>query len=291
MTTLQAIVDGDTYNLSDGTIGYRLAETGMGIAPLRRYSRRGPRQHGVTDTGFRLEPRLLQLGFVTVALTPAQHYSQRNTLMSIFMPSDDPILLRWTLPNGDVRQIDAFYNGGLDFDSSGLLGLAQQFAVELYAPDPIFYNPTEVTVTATSDTWSGGLAVPMAVPMTVGESNYSSSDAIVYSGSWESYPVLRINGPIIDPVISHAELGLSIPLTSGWDSTIGPGNYWDIDLRSGIKTITNIAGVSKLDALADENDLTVFRLVPGTNTITMTGRGANGNTSLEISYHARYIGV
>lgn len=290
MTILEAIKGGTTYNLSDGSLGYRAEEAGLGLAPLRRYSQRGPRQHGTTPTGYRLEPRIIQLGFVFSTLSWSAHYTRRDALMEIFKPDDEPIALRWTLPNGNVRQIDALYNGGLDFATAGLGGLLQRIAVELLADDPVFYDPVEQEVMVTNNLWTGGMAVPMAVPMSVGVSSFSGSDAIAYGGSRLTYPSLRIYGPIVSPVITHDELDLSIPLTRG-GAIIGLGEAWDIDLGGGLKTITDNAGVSRMGWLADESDLAVFRIEGATNTIGMTGSGATGATKLRVRYLDRFIGL
>lgn len=295
MTTLETIKNGTTYNLSDGSLGYRAEEAGLGVAPLRRYSQRGPRQHGTTPTGFRLEPRIIQLAFAFSTLSWSAHYTRRDALMEIFTPDDIPISLRWTLPNGNVRQIDTLYNGGLDFATAGLGGLLQRIAIELLADDPIFYDPAEQEETLTHDARTSGLEVPTPVPSFVGPSAFDEQIEVAYAGTWEAYPRLRIYGPIVQPTIMHEELSLSIPLTrmstDGTRASIPAHDYWDIELRGGLKTIVNSSGVSMIEHLADANDLTTFRLVGTTNTIRMTGRDTNANTALEITYLDRYIGL
>lgn len=292
MTTIEAITAGTTYNLTDGTPGYLMAASGLGIAGVTRYSRRGPQQHGTTDTGYRFEPRLIRL-LIGFDADYSTHYTQRAVFIEIFKPSDDPILLRWTLPDASVRQIDAFYNGGLDFDTERLFGFSQEEPVELKCGDPFFYDPTVVVITFTSDDWTGGFTVPMPVPFAVGASDFDTTQALTYTGSAPSYPALRITGPITNPVIRNMATGEQIALTG----SVPAGDYWDIELSPDYKTIVNSAGYSQMEYLSDDSTLSTFRLEPspvvasGSNPIKMTGTGTNGVTSLRVSYFRRYVGL
>src|SRR5437868_14355923 len=116
MTTLTAIVAGTSTDLSDGTLCWREMEAGVSMPPLHRISRRGPQQHGQTDVGFRLDPRLIHLKFGILGADEGDMLDKRAQLLAIFKPRNAALSLRWALANGQTRQIDCHYAG--DFDGA-----------------------------------------------------------------------------------------------------------------------------------------------------------------------------
>ncbi len=103
-TTLQAIVGGVTYDLSDAVNYKHLANDGFGLPSQRLLTESGPLQNGVSYLGFRLEPRIITLGLFASASNESAYYSRRAEVLNIFKPSNTPIQLRFTKPDGDVRQ-------------------------------------------------------------------------------------------------------------------------------------------------------------------------------------------
>lgn len=149
---VQAIAGGGTVSLSDGNPFYLHNATGMGGAPVRRVTSRGPAQDGDTDLGYRLNPREIQLEIGFHATTDAALDGYRDTLMSIFKPlSSTPINLRVTRDDGVIRQLDVYATGGIDIKllPEHRPGHYHRATVRLYAPDVAYYNPTPGTVTIT----------------------------------------------------------------------------------------------------------------------------------------------
>jgi hypothetical protein len=297
-------------SLSDGTVlfttehgpVYFVYETdnGLGMPALVRFSERGPSQHGDTDLGFLLEPRSLSyiFGVFAPGTTMDSRYldTARMLLLARFRPARDPISLRYNRANGDVFQIDGHFAEGMQFGSAERIAGTwyQRFSVNFKMNDPIWYGPYQEVVTFTNDLWTGGLAVPFSVPVPVGSSDYShGSIPLFYDGTWETYPDLRINGPITNPTILHDELDLSLP----FEGSVQQGGYWDILLSSGSKRVVDHEGNSVMQYLSDPNNLDTFRiaadpdLTSGINRIRMTGTNANALTSLRITYTNRYIGI
>src|SRR4051794_10548418 len=118
MATLEAIVGGTIYNLIDGTYALWIGEDGTGNAPSRRITEQGPLQHGDTDVDVRLDPRIFRELFIITPASLSDHYTVRASLLRIFRPSATKMNMRWTLDNGDIRQIDCVVIGGPDFAST-----------------------------------------------------------------------------------------------------------------------------------------------------------------------------
>lgn len=145
MATWQAIVGSTTYSLSDGNPFKIISISGIGNAPVRRLEERGPFQDGSTDTGYRLDPRLINIVLYINASTRALADTYRDTLSGIFNPANGAMVkLRCTRDDNAVRQIDCYAVNLVDMPAEipdRVLGY-QRVGVQLKAPNPIWYNPS-----------------------------------------------------------------------------------------------------------------------------------------------------
>lgn len=309
-TWLWATIGGTTYDLTSAGILWFEQADGLGLPPMHRFTQRGPQQHGETNRDFRLDPRQITLIGSFARPTEAELYTARRRLLDIFAPSNSPIVLRWDLSNGAVRQIDTFYSGGLSLpigtppDSSGdrsgqtrlySQGIFQRSAIELTAYDPTFYDPTLLTATLTHTTFGGGFVVPMPVPFSVGGSTLGTTLQVTYSGDWLSYPVIRLTGPLDDPVLTNTTTGDVLNFTG---ASISAGDYWDIDLSYGAKTVIDAAGDSQIAFLTATSDLATFSLAPAldgsasrVNTLTLSATGATSVSAARLQWYSRFVGM
>lgn len=162
--TFEAIVGTVTYNLNNGTSLWLEESDGLlDESPARRLSERGPEQHGETDLGVRLDPRYITLRFNLRGATGTALEAYRDNLRAIFQPtSSTPIKIRITRDDGSVRQIDCYRTGpvGIPLAKENRPGHMNRAVVQLKAPDPNYYNPTQQAGTLVSPTswWlAGGL--------------------------------------------------------------------------------------------------------------------------------------
>jgi len=287
--TLTATVGGATTNLSDGTLCYYVAQDGLGMPNVRRQTEQGPMQHGETDVGFRLEARMFRLFFDVPGADAGDVYDRRTSLLELFAPSDDPIVLRWVLPNGDTREIEAHARGGLAFPTSQRRGYVERAMVTLRAPDPRFYDPTGESEVFSLPAGGGSLTVPTPVPMPVGASTLDQTETISYAGNWEEYPWrIRIEGPITNPKVENLTTDEELEFAS---YAITTGQYIDIDCRHGYKTVVREDDSNIIAELSDDSDLGTFHLKTGNNDIRVTGTGAGATTQVLVQYYNRYIGI
>lgn len=296
-TSLEALVGGETFDLSDGLVRAHLGNAGFGLSGVRRLSERGPLQHGATDVGFRLEPRVIQLVLLAYGSDPLAYFTRRDELLSIFSPRDEAIRLRFTRPDGSVRQIDCHYSGGLALDSNDRLGpYSQKVGVTLVCPDPTWYDPQTVTVNFGISAGSGAFEVPLAVPVQVGTSDLDQTKSVAYTGTWDAFPVITVYGPVSDLTITHQTTGDTLELPG---VSIGAGDYYTFDTRYGSKLVYRNGDRTdnRLAELSTDSSLATFRLLRrpdapgGVNTFQVTGSGANAQTAIYLSYNPRYVGV
>lgn len=288
---LDLIVGATPYSLDDGVYARYQGEDGTGMAPLHRLEERGPMQHGVTDRGYRLDPRHVRLYLEIEGVSRGDLYRKRETLIRLFKPSSD-LKLRWTLD--DVRQLDVRYVGEMSMDAAGQRVFSQRLTALFKADDPTFYDPDVQAVTFNLGGGGGAFYVPMSVPHEVGASEIDQTQAIDYTGSWRSYPQVRIVGPITDPVITNRSTGEKLDFSG---VTIVGGDYYDIDLRYGHKSVVDSSGVNKIADLTADSDLATWHLAEPQdagesrdNSIRVQGTNVTETTKVEISYYRRFLG-
>lgn len=145
---LQAIVGSTTISLYDGNPFSLLGARGFGGASIRRVVVQGPAQQGDTDTGYRLNPRELELVIGFQAASDAALDAHRDTLTSLFKPlTSTPIYLRVTRDDGGIRQLDCHVVGDIKLDllPEHRPGHYHRATVRLRAADPALYGPTPGT--------------------------------------------------------------------------------------------------------------------------------------------------
>lgn len=294
--------NGETFQLIRGTteldisdlINYHVVEfDGFGMSPVRRLTQRGPLQNGDTDVGFRLDPRTMRVAVLAYSSTPAAMHTKREQLLGLLRPGTDAVKLRWTYANagGTVqRQIDCHVQGGLSLGSSGLIKNNWRDVVEFRASDPTWYDPVGGSVQFAQTGGGTPWAVPVVFPTNFGASNLSGSAVISLSdaNAWDTFPIIYATGPVTGLVIVNTATGDKLDFTG---SSIGGGVTYTIDLRYGYKTVIDSGATNRINQLTSDSNIATFRLIPGVNTITVTGTSISAATSIYIQYNTRYIGV
>jgi hypothetical protein len=220
-------------------------------------------------------------------------YQKRSQLLDIFKPSNTPGTLKWEL-NGVVRQIDGYSVGDLRYSGSDRNYLVQRAVVTIKCPDPTWYDPSGQAVNFAVGGGSDVFEVPTVIPMTVGASSIDASQSIDYAGSVESYPTIRIDGPITNPIITNDATGDKLDFTG---YTIADNDYYSIDLRYGYKTVLDSSGVNQISKLSNDSDLATFSIKPdpdvvgGINSMSVTGTSITADTKVSINYYERYLGI
>ena len=163
-TTTGTVTRGEQFLLNDYSIRAVMTSGGYGMPDMKWMEQTGPFQHGNTLLDYRLMPRTISLEFIQTSASLRQYWIDRAKLLDVFRISRQPragvlglARLRKILPDNSIRDIYVTFYGGMKFDFGGL---AEDFrsptnSIELYAPDPTFFDPvvnTEaVVLQATSE--------------------------------------------------------------------------------------------------------------------------------------------
>lgn len=309
---LSASIAGEVYDLNSAEI--QLLDYDLGLAAVRRLSQRSPLQQGDTDLGWRLDPRFVDLFWQIVAPTHSliDYRNTRARFLEVWVPRDDPVVLTFTFEDR-VRALDVFLDGELSF--ADRVATTERASGVFKAPDPRLYDPTIHTALfnlSSSGAGGAGWAIPWAIPWAIGSDVLSLTLDLYYAAGSRlaapEFPVIRIFGPITNPVIANITTNEDITLTAnGGLSLATTANWVEIDLSGGArrdsKTLLNETGASVDQYLTATSDLASFHLAPageklydgsfstGHNLIQVTGTGVTTASLVTVNYYDRYNGA
>jgi hypothetical protein len=276
--TAKWITAAGTLTLSDGAPYKIESGIGMGAAEVRNLYERGPQQDGVSDLGYRIDPRTVTLGVNFAGTSASQLDSLRGSLQYHFAPRAALGTLQITRDDGGVRELYARRTGPLDMPlvREHRPGNLHKTAVQVFAPNPVW-------------TGSGASAGPGAAGTVLNVTTGAGTRSIVYQGDVPEYPIIALRGPIVNAVITNVTTGKVLTFVG----TIGSGAVYTIDLRYGRKTVVNHLGTNLIAELSDASDLATWRLEPapvaagGTNVIVVAGATSDGGGT--ITYTSRFV--
>jgi len=292
---LYAIVDGVEYDLNYGDPAVFEGEDGLGMPDLHRMEERGPMQDGSTDRGYRLDPRYPTYVFGISGQNRSQLWERRKALLRIFRPSRS-IIMKHILDNDDIRYLDCKFYSGMKMPAQDRhAGVFQRTAVILKADDPTFYDPIGESMGFALGGGGGAWEFPWVIPWEVGASSIDQSINLQYDGDVGTFPtIIRITGPITDAIITNMSTGEKLDFAG---FTIAAGDYYDIDLRYGLKTIVDSDGNDVFSDLSNDSDHATWHIAAddevtdGINVIRVQGSAITGSTKVEINYYNRFIGI
>lgn len=252
----------------------------LGTPPVQRWFYRHHQADGGKDVGFRLEPRRMALELFVQDETETGYDAKLQALYRIFKPYEDPIKLKVTRAGGTVRQIDCYVNGPVEVEQSKQVGYSGIATVMLYAPDPLWYMPTQKTATSLIPTSGATFAVPT-------------------QGNYDTWPVVHMQGPVTGLVLTTTLSNAYRSETAVIDLTgvaIAAGDYRRIDLRPGRKTVVDSTGATKVSELVNASWVN-FRLWPapfksgGTNIITYTWSSRSSGAYVQFLSYDRHVSL
>lgn len=272
--------DGITHPLYSGNVHFVYLD-GVGLPLITRLLDKSPLQHGAVDRGYRIEPRVMTLHLAI----DGDADNQRDRLAGIFSPTDEPLTLKCTRDDLQIRYIDCFTQGALDFPMSSRVGDLQQVDIELVAPNPAFYDASLVTDTAS------------LTDSTV------NVDLDTTGITFQDWPVIDITGPVASgSSFIHYPGTQQITLASA----IPSGETFRFDFREGHKTVVRLSDSANRLSYVNPtyiSSFSDFQIVPPkrataidpsystTNRYAFTCTGTSGASEANIYWYKRYISL
>lgn len=300
MANWSILYGNDEVNISDRNPYDLVSISGIGTAPLRQLEERSPFQDGSSSVGFRLDPRIINMVLFMNSTSKAGADNQRDILYEYFKGLPLPLKLKCVKDNGSTRLIDCYTSGMVDapFDDQNRVGASQRFAIQLKALNPIWYDPTPLAwgILGGSSTGASGFSIPMDIPFVQTPNTFIDATlSLSYSGSWYEYPVITIFGPGMNFKITNNTTGDILNFPS---LVLASGEYVEVDLRYGAKSVVDDTGTNVISELSDDSDLVTWRLAPapiassGANSISFSVTSdATEETGIRINYYNRYTAL
>lgn len=293
--------EGLEYRFNNDYDKFLLSFEGEGMPPINYITQTGPNQHGTTILDYRLQPRTIQWLHKKNACDRQGYWESRGVLLDMLRPNRSvmwcPGKLVYKLPGNVVRYIDVAIQQGPNFSPRSLDAYDEFSFLEtlrFLAPDPTFYDPTLVIVTALAGLITDSLILPFTMPFVFMVGIISFSGAITYVGTFATYPKIILTGPLQGVTIYNSAIDKTIKL----NYSISGGEVVTIDLTYGYKTVTSSTGANLIGSIDDASSLTLFRIESapiapgGVNTITIDAFGAiAGVSSVVLQYYTKYIGI
>ncbi|KKL86887.1 hypothetical protein LCGC14_1940250, partial [marine sediment metagenome] len=274
---------------------------GLGTPPIEYITQRSPFQDGVTVKDFFLRPRVIQLHIRQAFCDRNAWWAGRAALLNEIRPNRQtapavpvPGTLRITETDGTQRDLSVFITEGPRFEprvSGEWDEWAFMEALRFTAHDPVAFDPTQVTATFTI-TLGASLVFPITFPITFGSGALDDTLVVTYLGTWLSFPVITIVGPIEQPRIDNVTTGEKIEFSID----IAPGRTITINLTEGNKTVVDDLGTNLIGAVTPDSNLATFHIAPdpeaagGLNTMRLRGANPTGATAVSLAYFDRYFG-
>lgn len=240
--------------LGSGTAYEVMNISGLGDLPdLRTSDAARPGTHGLYTGTDLLAGRTIVLELAIATSGEADLAAKVAALRAITAPQDTPLPLRYAIP-GEPDKIVWVKprRRSLPYDWEYVVGTPRA-TIQFEAPDPRLYAAAETSVTAVLDA---------TLTKTVTATN---------TGEFETLPVVKMQGPLTNPKLTHVESGRFVELAL----EIGTGRIITLDFANGT-ILDGTTSYYTAKTLASR----WYELAPGDNTLTFTATAGTGNVAV-----------
>lgn len=130
-----------------------------------------------------------------------------------------------------------------------------------------------------STSLGGGIVLPATMPIIMEASEGNGAGQFSVSGNARAYPIIRFNGPWINPSITTDDWTLA------WTGSIPDGDYVEIDARPWVLTVLNAAGASEVEGISRQTWLEDVWFAPQSQPqVTLGGVASSGSATCEIKW-------
>ena len=207
------------------------AEGLIDMPPLTTSDRLRLRRNGLSPGDDFVSSRSVVLDIEVDAETTDDLNTTMATLLDITRPGLDESPLTVKIPGlagGGKRRLNVRpRRRQVPVDLDFFYGLPM-VTVEFVATDPRIYDATPWRVVTALPSGSGGLSFPATSPLYFEASSETGDVEAENEGTFPVAPVIRIDGPVTNPSVTHLEKGYTLDFTI----TLGASDYLLIDNES-----------------------------------------------------------
>lgn len=166
----------------------------------------------------------------------------------------------------------------------GLVPVTHDFSlVDNYSYDDA---PSSTLITYSSAVSGGGFVLPAVMPVSSLPSNGNGEDTLSVKGTSRAYPVIRFNGPWINPVMTTDHWTLR------WTGTVPAGGWVEFDCRPWALTVKDQSGASRASGLDRRTWLEDIFFEPQTQPqVSLSGSSSGGSASALIRWRDTWTSI
>ncbi|MFF3976967.1 phage distal tail protein [Streptomyces sp. NPDC001828] len=259
---------------------------GLGRAPVRTGDVDPPHEDGTWLGADYYSGRTIRID--AAIKTPGDPAAALDILAMLERLHDDPALrltggattaLRLKLPGREVRVVYGRLRK-VDADFERLVHGWVPLDIEVLTADQLFYaDRQDQLVLPLRTVVGGGFTAPVVAPIVVtpAPGDAARPGWITVEGTASTWPVLRIDGPCANPVITHVETGHALRL----DTVIGRDDWVEIDTRPTWRSVLRRDGGS---VPLTGGRLDVFSLPPGRSEIRWQATDPSNQARLTVTW-------
>jgi hypothetical protein len=207
------------------------AEGLLDLPALQTADRLRLRRHGLSPGDDFAASRSIVLQIEVDADDTTALNSTMSTLLDITRPGLDESPLTLKVPGvagGGKRRVNVRpRRREVPIDLDFFYGLPM-VTIEFVATDPRIYDATPWRVVTALPSGTGGLSFPATSPLYFDAQSETGDIEAENQGTFPVAPVIRIDGPVTNPTVTHLEKGSTLDFTI----TLGASDYLIIDNES-----------------------------------------------------------
>ena len=218
-------------------------------------------------------------GTMTMSSSAQANY---NLLQRALLPQTTGTTpLQFQLSGTDVLQrVNARVRGSMSsIDPDYTFGYIKS-SYTFFCPDPRVYNDTQQTASLTVSN-ALGRTYNRIYNLVYGYGSSGATTTVTNNGWATTYPVITLNGPIVNPTVGNSTTGNYITVTGSYSNT----DSVVIDLDSKLITVNGAAARNLVAGTS-----TWYGAAPGNNSFYLTGSGTlAGTTAATVSWRSAFI--
>lgn len=273
--------NGETFEIT----GNYMLKTwwGFGDLPSDIKTSKAPYQDGETHVDTIVEAKPFGFDFTIFGNDRQEVFDRRLNVIKHFNTKLGPGTLVWEQEDGTTYHIDCLAKA--TFPSGEAQSRNHQIAiVELYAPNPYWYNPVQWEQIMIG--FSGGFSFPFSFPFNLGI--VGSQVEINNLGNIETPVMIYFYGEVVNPTVQNLTTEEEISVIK----TIEDGEILIINTAFGQKGAVILSGGEYVNAFEYVDPESVFwKLEPGINNLKYTVSSEGANAQCRLYYYHRFSGV
>lgn len=259
--------------------------TGLGIPAYRTSDTVEPLRHGVDHGHDLLEARTLVFEITVRGDTPQDVVNNIDALREAwFLDTRRDQSLRRPISFKLPGQVARRFNGRprrIEGDLGRVVNLNVPLTLEYVAGNPRQLSDAEKSVTITYDSAGAtGYAYPRGYPRSYGGTSSSNSATANNEGAVPTSPVIRIDGPCVNPQVEN----VTSERILSFDIDLDADDYLEIDVDR--RSVLLNGSTNRFGSI---DSAEFFDIEPGANTIKFVVAGTSGAPTAQVTWRDAWV--